>query len=145
VNRRKKLVTLEGSHGRQVTIHVYNPYNLAAAKPGEPFVAKFYEIATIRKKKPGEALPAASLTEGIVSAAPGQIPGAVAASSMRLTVTIDAIDKAKETVSVKGPDGSLETISVANPSNLNYVKVGDEIVITLSNVVAIALEKESGA
>src|SRR5438045_1153653 len=41
VNRPKKLVTLEGPRGKQVTLHVYNPYNLAEAKAGESFVAKF--------------------------------------------------------------------------------------------------------
>jgi hypothetical protein len=39
----------------------------------------------------------------------------------------------------------VETITVANPANLKYLKVGDQIVLTLSNVVAIALEKESGS
>ena len=34
VNRAKKLVTLEGPRGKQVSIHVYNPYNLEAAKAG---------------------------------------------------------------------------------------------------------------
>jgi hypothetical protein len=46
VNRAKKQVTLEGPGGKLVTLQVYNPYNLAAAKAGEPFVAKFYEIVT---------------------------------------------------------------------------------------------------
>jgi len=145
VNRSKKLVTLEGPQGKLVTLHVYNPYNLAAAKAGEPFVAKFYEIVTVRKKLPGESKPVASVAEGIVSAMPGQVPGAVAGTRREIVVTVDAIDIDKETVAVKGPDGSVETITVANPTNLKYLKVGDQIVLTLSNVVAIALEKESGS
>jgi hypothetical protein len=144
VNRPKKLVTLEGPRGKQVTIHVYNPYNLEAAKAGAPFIAKFYEIVTIRKLLPGESLPAASLAEGIVSAAPGLEPGAVAGTQTQMVVTIDSIDKDKKTVAVEGPDGSVETVSVANPANLKHVKVGDKIVVTLTNVVAIALEPESG-
>jgi len=143
VNRAKKLVTLEGPRGKQVSIHVYNPYNLEAAKAGAPFVAKFYEIVTIRKLLPGESLPAASLAEGIVSAAPGLVPGAVAGSQAQMVVTIDSIDKDKSTVAVEGPDSSVETVSVANPANLKHVKVGDKIVVTLTNVVAIALEPES--
>jgi hypothetical protein len=144
VNRAKKLVTLEGPQGKQVTLHVYDPYNLAAAKAGAPFVAKFYEIVTVRKKLPGESVPAASVAAGIVSAMPGQVPGAVAGTRREIVVTVDAIDIDAKTVAVKGPDGSVETIAVANASNLKYVKVGDQIVLTLSNVVAIALEKESG-
>jgi hypothetical protein len=145
VNRAKRLVTLVGPDGKQVTVQVYNPYNLAAAKPGAPFVAKFYEIVTVRKKHPGESLPAASLAEGIVSAVPGQIPGAVAGTSVQLVVTVDAVSPHKETITVEGPDRKAETVNVANPTNLKYVKLGDQIVITLTNVVAIALESDSDA
>jgi hypothetical protein len=144
VNRPKKLVTLEGPNGRQVTLQVYNPYNLAAAKPGERFVAKFYEIATVRKLMPGESLPPASLAQGIISATPGQTPGAAVGTRVQLLVTVDAIDKKKKNITVQGPDGAAETVSVANPANLKYLKVGEKIVITLSKVVAIALETESG-
>jgi hypothetical protein len=144
VNRSKKLVTLEGPNGKQVTLQVYNPYNLAAAKPGERFVAKFYEIATVRKLMPGELLPPASLAQGIISATPGQTPGAAVGRQVQLLVTVDAIDKHKKTITVEGPDGAAETVSVGNPANLKYVKVGEKIVITLSKVVAIALETESG-
>jgi hypothetical protein len=145
VNRAKKLVTLEGPDGKQVTLHVYNPYNLAAAKAGVPFVAKFYEIATVRKKQPGESIPVASVAAGIATAMPGQVPGTVVGTRREIVVTVDAINVDEETVAVKGPDGSVETLTVANPANLKYVKVGDQIVLTLTNVVAIALEKESAS
>jgi hypothetical protein len=145
VNRPKKLVTLEGPRGKQITIHVYNPYNLAEAKAGKPFVAKFYEIVTIVKKKPSTSIPSASLVEGIVSAVPGQTPGAAFGSQLQVVATIDAINEDGKTVALKGPDGVVETVKVANPANLKHFKVGDQIVITLSSVVAITLEKESGA
>jgi len=143
VDREKMLVTLQSPNGKQVTVHVYNPYNLAAAKPGESFVARFYEIATIRKKLPGEVIPAASLAQGIISASPGQTPGAALGSQLQLVATIHSIDAVKNTVELQGPDGTIETVNVANPENLKQVAVGDQIVITLTNVVAIALEKES--
>jgi hypothetical protein len=145
VNRAKKLVTLEGPDGKQVTLHVYNPYNLAAAKAGVPFVAKFYEIATVRKKQPGESVPVASVAAGIATAMPGQVPGTIVGTRREIVVTVVAINVDEETVAVKGPDGSVETITVANPANLKYVKVGDQIVLTLTNVVAIVLEKESAS
>ena len=138
----EKLMKLMESD-KTFTIKVYNPYNLAAAKAGARFVAKYYEIATIRKLLPGESLPAASLSAGIVSATPGQTPGAVVGKQMQLVVTIDAINKDNKTIAVKGPDGVVETVSVANAGSLKLVKVGEKIVVTVSNVVAIALEPES--
>jgi hypothetical protein len=50
-----------------------------------------------------------------------------------------------KTIEVKGPDGSLETVSVSNSASLKHVKVGEKIVITSTNVVAIALETDSPA
>jgi hypothetical protein len=137
------IVTIVGPNGKPFPVHVYNPYNLAAAKPGEPFVARFYEIVSIRKKQPGEVLPAASLQQGIISAGPGQRPGAAFGNQLQLVATITAIDPIKNTVELKGPDGALETVDVDNPENLASVKIGEDIVITLTNVVAVALEKES--
>jgi hypothetical protein len=143
VDREKQLVTLQGPDGKNFPIHVYNPYNLAAAKPGEPFVARFYEVVTVRKKLPNESIPSVSLQQGLSSASPGQTPGAVAGTQAQVVATISAIDMVKNTVELTGPDGAVETVNVANPENLTQVKVGEQIVITLTNVVAIALEKES--
>jgi hypothetical protein len=143
VDREKQLVTFQGPNGKTFPIHVYNPYNLAAAKAGEPFVARFYEIVTVRKKLPDETIPTASLAQGIISASPGQAPGAVAGTQMQMVATISAIDTVKNTVELTGPDGVVETVNVANPENLTQINVGEQIVITLTNVVAVALEKES--
>ena len=144
VDREKKQVTLEGPGGKQITIHVYDPYNLAAAKPGLPFVARFYEVTTVRRLQVGELLPAVSLEEGIMMAQSGQ-PGAAVGRKLQVVATIDAIDTDDNTVTLKGPDGVLDTVDVANPQVLQQVKVGEPIVITLIDTVAIALQKESAS
>jgi hypothetical protein len=141
VNKAKKLVTVEGPAGRKVTLRVNNPYNLAAAKVGEPVVARFYEVVTIRKKKPGESVPSASLKEGIATARPGEVPGAVVARQLSVTVSVAAIDRANGTVTVKAPDGTIEKVKARNPKNLEHLKVGEELVVTLSRAIAISLEK----
>jgi hypothetical protein len=145
VDQDKKLVTLRAADGKQVTVHVYDPYNLAAAKPGEPFVAKFYEIATVNKLAPGQSPPTPSLTAGIISAEPGQTPGAAFGSQYQVALTVDAIDKKDKTISLKGPDGVVEVVDVANPEALDQVQVGEHIVVTLTDAVAISLEKEANA
>ncbi|MBV8360675.1 MAG: DUF2092 domain-containing protein [Deltaproteobacteria bacterium] len=145
VDQQKKLVTLEGPNGKQVTLHVYNPYNLAAAKAGDPFVARFYEIATIQKLPPGQPPPSPTLTAGIISAAPGQTPGAAFGGQLQFTVTIDAIDKKDKAISIKGPDGVVEAVDVANPEALDQVNVGEQIVVTLTDAVVIALDHEAAA
>jgi hypothetical protein len=54
-------------------------------------------------------------------------------------------DRQKKTVDLKGPDGAVETVKVANPANLKHVKVGNDIVVTLTKVMAVSLDREPGA
>jgi hypothetical protein len=124
---------------------VQNPYNLNAAKVGEPFVARYYEVITIRKKKPGESVPSASLKEGITTARPGGVPGGTRELHVSLLVTVDAIDEANGTVTVKAPYGTTETVKPRNPQNLKRLKVGDQLVIRISRAIAVSLKKESGS
>jgi hypothetical protein len=145
VDRGRKLVTLEGPEGRRVTVYVRNPDNLRAAKVGEPFAARFYEVITIRKKKPGENLQGGTLSEGVWTTNPNGAPGGSRATLARLPVTVDAIDEANGTVTVKAPDGTTETVKARDPRNLKLIKVGDELVISLYHGVAISLRKESGS
>lgn len=142
VDQAKKLVTLKGPDGNEIIIKVRNPYNLAAAQPGAPFVARFKDTVTIRRKRPGEVLAAVSVKEGITTAAPGETPGGTIRSKQQVLVTVSAIDRKDRTVTIKGPDGSEETVVVANPQLLKRVKPGDELVVTSKQKVAISLDKE---
>ena len=44
-------------------------------------------------------------------------------------------------VTLKGPEGNKETIKVKDPNNLKKVKVGDQVVISYTEALAIAVEK----
>jgi hypothetical protein len=143
VDKAEKQVVLEGPKGQKVTLKVNNPYNLNAAKVGEPVVTRFYEVVTIRKKKPGEVIPSASLKEGISTAKPGGVPGAVAQQQASVLVSVSAIDEANGTVTIKAPDGTVEKVKARDPKNLKQLKVGDDLVVTLDRAIAISLDKES--
>jgi hypothetical protein len=142
VDQENKLVTLRAASGKQVMLHVFNPSSLAAAKPGERFIARFYEIASVQKLVPGQSPSAQSLTAGIVNATPDQTRGAPFGSQYQFAVTIDAINSTQKTISINGLDGVVEVVVVANPQTLDQVRVGDQIVVTLIDVVAITLDKE---
>lgn len=142
VDQAQKLVTLKGPEGQEVTLQVNNPYNLGAIKPGDPFVARFRESVTVRRKRPGEVLPAVSIKEGVATALPGENPGGVIHTHRKAVVKVVAVDQQDKAVTVKGPDGSEETVNVSNPKYLKHVKVGDELVISVKQAVAISLAKE---
>jgi hypothetical protein len=143
VDEATKTVTLE-ANGKKVTFEVDNPYNLKTAKVGDPVVVRYYEEVTVRKKKKGEEVPAVSLSEGLVTAKSGT-PGAVAQEKATVLVTVADIDQTNGTVTIKGPEGSVEKVKARDPDNLKHIKVGDDLVVTVSRATAIAVEKEPGS
>jgi hypothetical protein len=143
IDKGRKLATLEGPQGRRVTVWVQNPDNLKAAKVGDPYAARFYDIVSVRKKKPGESIQNAT-TVGVWTTNPLGVPGGSRAQLTTAVVTVDAIDEANGTVTVKAADGTTQTVKARNPQNLKRIKVGDELVVKNYRAVAISLQKDSG-
>ncbi len=143
VDEAKKQVTLE-ANGKKVTFQVDNPYNLKAAKVGDPVVVRYYEVVSVRKKKKGEEVASVSLTEGIETAQSGT-PGAVAEQKATVLVTIADVDPENGSVTIKGPDGSTEKVKVRDPRVLKHLKAGEELVVTVTRATAIAIKKEPAA
>ena len=142
VNRAKGLVTLVGLEGNKVTFKVAKSANLESVKAGDPFVAHFFESVHVRRKRPGELLPAVSIKEGITIATLGQTPGSVVHTKRKVVLTVAAIDPKDGTVTVKDPDGTEETVKVDNSKYLGHVKPGDDLVVTVRQAVAISLDKD---
>jgi len=143
VDQAKSLVTLD-VNGRTVTLKVDNPVNLQAAKVGTAVVVRYYEVVSVRKKKPGEDIPSISVKDGITTAKPGGPAGAVASQQARVLVTVNAVDTANGTVTIQGPDGGVETVKARDPRNLKHIKSGDELVVSVSRATAISLDNEQG-
>jgi Cu/Ag efflux protein CusF len=145
VDPASKQVTLQGPGGKTVTLTVNNPYNLQSLKAGDRYVAQFTESVSIVGKGPSDKPPVATLSAGLWTAKPGEVPGAAAAQQAQLVVVVSAIDQADQRVTLQAPDGSTENIHVTNPAALQGVQVGDRIAITLTQSVAIALAPEAGS
>jgi len=143
VNTAAKQVTLQRTDGRKLTVDVENPDNLRAAKVGEAFTARYYDIFTVRKRRPGEIVQNA-VTVGDWTTNPLGVPGGSRAVQITVLVTVAAIDQANGTVTVKAADGTTQTVKARNPDNLKLVKVGDELVIVRYKAMAISLQKQAG-
>ncbi len=70
-----------------------------------------------------------------------QAPGAVAAAGVRGTVTVTKIDSAKRLVSFEGPGGNVYQVKAGPKVQLEKLKVGDRLLATYVEAVAIKLEK----
>lgn len=66
--------------------------------------------------------------------------------TVKLTATVEAIDKAKRTVTLKGPKGKVETLAVGpDARNFDQVKVGDKVTVEYAQALSLELKKASGA
>jgi hypothetical protein len=142
IDKEKQTVTIKGPE-RTLTVQVRDPKKLDAVKVGDPVVAKYYEAIAYSVKKPGTTTPGVSAQQGVASSKPGQTPAGAVAEQISITVTVEAIDKAKQTVTVKGPEGRTETVKARDPKNLDALNVGDLVEITYTRALAIALDKSA--
>lgn len=140
IDLEKRIVTLKGEDGEVRDIKVgEEAVNLPQVKVGDLVTVKFYESIAVELIKPGTYAGTGEKT-AIVKAKPGEMPGGMVAKQVTVTATITAIDKQKSTITLKGPEGNMTKVKVQDPTNLEKVKVGDELMITYTEALAISVE-----
>jgi Cu/Ag efflux protein CusF len=141
VDLANRVVTIKGSKGRVIDLKVGpEAKNLDQVKVGDKVVAKYYESIAFRMKKPGEAEGVTS-EQAVAKAKPGEVPAGVVANQVTITATIEDISPKKTYVTLKGPEGKTVDVKVMDPKNIEGLKVGDQVVITYTQALAIALDK----
>ena len=136
-----RVVTLKGAKGNVFDLKVgEEAKNLPQVKVGDEVVAKYYESLLVEVKKPGA--PGGVTTSGaLATAKPGDKPAGVVTNQVTVTTTVEKIDPKKAYVILKGPEGNSVKVKVQDPKNLKNVKVGDQVVITYTEALAISVEK----
>ena len=71
----------------------------------------------------------------------GTAPAAGAARMFRIVATIEALDRTTQTATLKGPDGAYLTVKVEDPVKLTKPHIGDYVVVSVAESVALSLEK----
>ena len=135
-------VTLRGSDGETLSfVADERVKNLAQVDVGDTVTATYYESVAFEVHKPGESTPGVAVAEGTGTAELGSKPAALDAQIVTVTSTIAAIDASVPTVTLEMPDGERQTIKVRHPEKLKSVKVGDQVEITFTRALAIAVEE----
>ena len=140
-------VSLKGPLGNVVTLTVDKKVKrLDEVKVGDAVTADYYVsfAAELRKPTPEEETnPIAVATAG-AKAPPESAPAAGGARWIRAVTTIEGLDRPTGTITVKGPLGRYVTARVADPSWLTQPRIGETIVVTYTEALAISLEKSGG-
>jgi len=140
INHQTRETTVKTEDGRELTF-VVDPAvkNLAQVNVGDVVVATYTEALAYEVKKGGTA--DATQTVGGGTAAKGQMPAAAIANQVTVTVKISAIDPKVPSVTFTGPAGNSKTVKVRDPEKLKGVAVGDTVVLTYTEALAVKVEK----
>jgi Cu/Ag efflux protein CusF len=143
IDLKKRKVTLKGENGEVFDVTVGKEVkNLPQVKVGDLVKVKYYESIGVEVMKAGEAPKGASSMAVGARAKPGQMPSGLIGKQVTVTAKVEAIDKKTQEVTLKGPEGKTVKVHVKNPNNLKNVQVGDDVVITYTEAMAISVERE---
>jgi hypothetical protein len=138
----KRMVTLKSVDGKTQTYKLGPEVkNFDQIKIGDTVKATYLESVAIFVRKSNEK-PDAAQVQTVQVAPKGAKPGVIATETIEVTAKVEAIDYKKRTVSLKGPEGNVRTFSVdKSVKKFDNVKVGDEVVLKVTEAMAIAVEK----
>ena len=111
-------------------------------KVGDTVVVTYYEAIAAEMRPPTDEEKANPATVVVAAerAAPGEKPGAVGRQSVRLVGAVTSIDMATLRATIKDADGVVHTVQGRDPNNVKRFKVGDPVVLTYTEAVAISVE-----
>jgi len=134
IDLEKRIVTVKGGPKDQVIELKAGEKvkNLSKLKVGDVVVVKYFASLAVRMAKPGEA---ESVATSEVKKAGSQ------ARQVTVTATVQDIDKNTNIVFLKGPEGNIVGVKAEDPKRLDELKVGDQIVVTYTEALAISIEK----
>ena len=115
--------------------------NFDQIKVGDQVKATYAESVAIFVRKSNEQ-PAAGEVKTVSVAPKGAKPGIIMTDTSEIIAKAEAIDYEKRTITLKGPEGNLATFTVdKSVKRFKNVKVGDDLILRVTNAVLIAVEK----
>jgi hypothetical protein len=144
IDQASREVTLKGPLGNSVTFTVdQRVKRLNEVKVGDLIRADYYVsfAAELRKPTAEEKKTPFVMLDATAKAPPGTSPAAGGLRRFKVVTTVEGLDRPTRTITVKGPRGNFLTARVADPSRLTQVRIGETIVVTYTEALAISLEK----
>jgi ribosomal 50S subunit-recycling heat shock protein len=142
----KRTVVLKKQDGTTLIVQADERVkNLPQVKVGDLVQVTYRQALAYRVMEPGEAAPSAAEKGGITTAKPGEKPAGTATREVTVVATIEAIDQKNATVKLRGPDGNVTEVAARDPRNLAKVKVGDQVEVTYTEALAVAVVERGPA
>ena len=138
IDKDKRIVTLKGPKGNSVAVYADERVKrFNDLKVGDEVTATYSESMAVSVRKPGEPAP---VQEKITLTPRKGKPGATATVQQTLSVSVEEIDRPAQTVTVKGPEGRVVSFRVRDSKNLQGLKVGDKVDVTLTQALLLKVD-----
>jgi hypothetical protein len=123
-----------------VTYEITDGQNSPGVKVGEYVTARYYETVTIRSRKPGETVGLASVTEAIPVAKLGEPFRGGFTRELKIGASIEAFGGSRKQLIFRTARGTSQTLAIGDASELEGLRVGEQIVITLTQAMSVSLD-----
>lgn len=148
IDQAKREVTLKGPLGNVVTFVVDERVKrLNEVKVGDEVTADYYVSLAGELRAPTEDEKKNPLTilAGAARAPKGTAPAGGGLRAFKVVATVIGLDLPTQSVTLEGPLGNSGTIRAEKVENLKQLRLGDTVVVTYTEALAISLQKAQPA
>ena len=142
IDHKNREVTLKKENGELVSFKADEQVrNLDQVNPGDTVNAVYKEQFSIEVMTAEDAKPAVAEIEAMARAKEGEMPGMTAVQTRVEVSTVTAIDLDKLLFTLQSADGTSNEFQAASADNLGRVSVGDVVVVTFTQTMALSVDK----
>jgi hypothetical protein len=143
IDHETRVVTVRKPDGEALTFTASDEArNLDQVKVGDVLTAEYTESVSIEVMANDGMEADMAEASAMARTKKGEMPGFAAMDATVITATVEEINLEMNTFKLKGPDGSVNEYVARNPENLKRAAVGDLVVITVTESVAITVEAQ---
>jgi len=148
INQTTREVTLKGPRGKTVQF-IAGPQvkRLNEVQVGDLVSADYLVSMVYELRAPTEAETANPLVilEDAARASKEEAPGAIGVRRIKAVCTIEGLDRPSMTATLQGPLGNYLIVGIADPANLPLLRIGQSVVVTYTEALAVSLQKLEAA
>jgi hypothetical protein len=140
IDREASTVTLKGPEGNTQTLEA-QPYNMKKIDIGDTVSVEYVQNMTIEVFANDGMEPGAGVLGASAENVEGETPAAMEMVTTVATATVEEINIEANTFKLKWPGGEIEEYEAQNPENLKKADVGDLVVTTYTEAIALTLNE----
>ena len=139
-----RTVTLKGPQGNTETITAENTPNLEEVQVGDQVNVEYLQNVSIDVFANDGSEPSEGVMTATAVNTPDQAPGGMEMTTRVITATVAEINLEANTFKLNLPGGEIREFTARNPENLKRAAVGDLVVATYTEAVAVYLAEVTG-